>query len=1211
MRDKGICFTIGASLIFVWGTALGATDLIINGNFEGVFTPDGTGDSVPAGWIKHESRPAEGSTIGQDPSNGPSLPGSSSVFWNRPSGGGSGDRSGVEQSLSIDAADYLSLVLNIDVRVDSHNLEAGGTVSPAFEWPVMVEIRYTLKSNPLTTQIWRHGWYVDPPGDGRVNDPGSGIITTYNDTLVSKGVWTANSFDLFTELPDLGVITHIQVAGSGWNFAGAADNVRILGQGWWKGPQPNFAPSGMPDFDQRQGEWAHAILCGSNLTADSIASGDDIQLVPQGATCGSRHDPVIEKGADRIMQSLLLGDDDYRWEYCVPTSIASCLMWFDSKFEANTAAPPCDGADTYGLVQAYPSAADDHCDDNVNNGTTPAGADPNGTVFGELVEDLAWRMDTGGQQSLTAGKHGTVISDAESAVAGYIREKGLFDRYLIRLEADPDYAFIEREILRSQDLILALSFYQSCPGKPARFIGGHAATVAGVSEPGNAPEICLSDPFLDQAEAGSTGRVLPPGPHPHFNPEMLHNDALFVSHDCYPVQTATSGFGQISIPQWGTIVPPPGQGGEEQPLCDDVSNFFGQNGWVPGDPAFTPRVGSCAADPFIPCSDFPLDPICPPIDQTCVPEPPCDPDGSCTIETVVSFALEISPFFFKDGGWTDYAPSGMPDIDQRTDAGFVCPATGFISHCGPASAADSMWWFDSVREPFPVPPPAVNDGYPLVQDLTGGGDDHDPLNAAALIQELADNYFNTNNSMGLRSTPHCGTYIDDMEAGLNQWLVNHGVDADFYVEVLPSPTFDLVASEVEQSHDVLLQLGFWQYQTVAEQWVRTGGHYVACAGVDRPNQVVAFSDPGLDHAEGGSPGRVLGPQPHGILGNKAHDDVENISHDIYDAVPTSAPVGVWGPAGYAGALGLQLDKYAGQNSSDALDQAGFPGSRNPLEPPPDAVVENALVVRPCPPDMDGDGFTICTGDCNDADPNVLPGRAESCDLIDNNCDGFTDEGFDADSDGFTSCGGDCNDADPNIFPGATEICDGLDNDCDPSTDEVSDADSDGVSICGGDCDDTDPNVLPGAIEICDGFDNDCDSLTDEGFVDNDGDGAGDVCDCAPTDPNLWSAPASPVRVLTVDHVPALSLTTIRWSRPTRPGSRLVLYDIFQSAHSATGTIPPNLACLEPDTEAELYSTMAVPSSGAARLFLIRPQTSCGLGPAGNVGGSNPALPSCP
>jgi len=138
-------------------------------------------------------------------------------------------------------------------------------------------------------------------------------------------------------------------------------------------------------------------------------------------------------------------------------------------------------------------------------------------------------------------------------------------------------------------------------------------------------------------------------------------------------------------------------------------------------------------------------------------------------------------------------------------------------------------------------------------------------------------------------------------------------------------------------------------------------------------------------------------------------------------------------------------------------------------------------------DVDGDAVTICKGDCDDFDAASYPGAEEVCDAADNDCDGTLDSvEEDLDGDGQPPCLGDCDDNDDGIYSDAPEVCDGVDRDCDGSLeDELADEDEDGFSPCEGDCDDRFEEVGPEAVEVCDAEDNDCDGQIDEELEDCD------------------------------------------------------------------------------------------------------------------------------
>ena len=193
---------------------------------------------------------------------------------------------------------------------------------------------------------------------------------------------------------------------------------------------------------------------------------------------------------------------------------------------------------------------------------------------------------------------------------------------------------------------------------------------------------------------------------------------------------------------------------------------------------------------------------------------------------------------------------------------------------------------------------------------------------------------------------------------------------------------------------------------------------------------------------------------------------------------------------------------------------------------PGAACDSASDLDLCPDDVyacDGSNDVTCVWG-GDED-------AESCNQLDDDCDGVTDEEgavgctiyyYDGDADGFgvaenTKCfcaptgnytaivADDCDDSNNIVYPGATELCNNNDDNCDEDIDEV-------FSV-GGDCDGADADLCEhgtytckpdgsgveclneapvNIVEICDNKDNDCDGAVDEG---NPGGGA----DCGQSD----------------------------------------------------------------------------------------------------------------
>ena len=232
--------------------------------------------------------------------------------------------------------------------------------------------------------------------------------------------------------------------------------------GYYKPAYPDYAPFGMPDFDQKQNGW--------------------------------------------------VGGPGQTWSFCGPVALANCFWWFDSKFEPNPQPQPT-YSDGYPLVQSYatmPPIWDDH--------------DPNNVI--PFVNLLAPAVNC------MPGGPGTYILDLAAGARNWIAARGLNGYYTVNLVKSPPPELIRDEVIRSQDVILLLGFYEEVTAGLLQPVGrplcNHGRSLSGQ------PQICISDPFFDKNEGE------PPAGSAHGS--NVHNDAAFISgphgkihHDAYNV----------------------------------------------------------------------------------------------------------------------------------------------------------------------------------------------------------------------------------------------------------------------------------------------------------------------------------------------------------------------------------------------------------------------------------------------------------------------------------------------------------------------------------------------------------------------------------------------------------------------------------------------------------------------------------------------------
>ena len=293
-------------------------------------------------------------------------------------------------------------------------------------------------------------------------------------------------------------------------------------------------------------------------------------------------------------------------------------------------------------------------------------------------------------------------------------------------------------------------------------------------------------------------------------------------------------------------------------------------------------------------------------------------------------------------------------------------------------------------------------------------------------------------------------------------------------------------------------------------------------------------------------------------------------------------------------------------------------------------------------DSDGDGF-FADIDCNDLNAAVHPGAVETCNDIDDNCNGQIDEAL-----GTSTCGvGGCQRTVNNCIAGQSqtctpgtptaEVCNNIDDDCDGQID-------DGIAdlTCGtGACQRTAVACVAGvpqtctpgtpSAEVCNNIDDDCDGFIDDGIPPlTCGTGAclrsapacvgGQPGTCTPGAPTselcngidddcdgTIDDGATPGVVGDTVLAKAAPGGTYQWTLVTRPDVHV--YNVYRG--SAGPTLPGNFVstavCLLADQPSNTFTDSADPPLNMVYYYVVTATDACGEGSPGNGSNGQPEV----
>ncbi len=274
---------------------------------------------------------------------------------------------------------------------------------------------------------------------------------------------------------------------------------------FWVESYPNYAPSGMPDFDQTQGQWK-GIIDGGNGVADSTATGDDVQIINFGGLVDPNEPAIIAPGPDCALDSNPSGDDIEIWIFSSAVSTMNCFWWFDSRYSDPNGSPG-DGEDIYPLVGDY-GAGDDHASSNA-----PL-----------AIEKMANALNI----TSTVYLDNNVWIDT---IDEWFANVSLEDKLNVNFYTVPTFDFIVDETKKGRAVVLVINFINDSSGDCVT-VGSHSVTITGVNLADL--KIAISDPYLNKNNPSDDN----------------HNDTQYVSQDIYRVEIGTPCSNYPEVEWW-------------------------------------------------------------------------------------------------------------------------------------------------------------------------------------------------------------------------------------------------------------------------------------------------------------------------------------------------------------------------------------------------------------------------------------------------------------------------------------------------------------------------------------------------------------------------------------------------------------------------------------------------------------------------------------